>query len=81
MVQSHAIKRSTLDSSNHSGHSGYSNSSGPEGFSYPEEGPPHLRDDKRVEVDVDKKILHTSWHPSSSTVAVAGQSCLYLYEC
>jgi hypothetical protein len=32
-------------------------------------------------VDVDKKILHTSWHPNSSTVAVAGQSCLYLYEC
>ena len=42
-------------------------------------GSDNLKKDR--EIDVDKKILHGSWHPQTSSVAVAAQSCLYIYDC
>eukprot|EP01041_Mallomonas_annulata_P000844 gene844-1642_t len=33
-----------------------------------------------ADVQVDKKVLHCSWNPVSSTVALAAQSSLYLYK-
>jgi len=81
LVTCHEISkgRSALDMSTHSAASNSSTSSNPDGFSFPENGPPH--NPRNLEVDVDKKILQTSWHPTMDVAAIAGQSCLYLYSC